>query len=155
MIEHVLTVCVGNICRSPAAQSLLMHQLPTLAVSSAGLQALDGQGIDPPMRALLQAAGVQPHAHQARTLSSWMLAQSSLVLVMDAQQRAHIERQYPTTRGRVYRLGEHIGPKGCDIPDPYRQDESTYAHVFALIEEGVSRWRQRIEAIGYSAAQPA
>lgn len=154
MIEHVLTVCVGNICRSPAAQALLVHHLPTLAVASAGLQALDGQGIDPPMLALLQAAGVQPHAHTARTLSSWMLAQTSLVLVMDTRQKAHIERQYPAARGRVFRLGEHIGPQGTDIPDPYRQDAATYARVFTLIDEGVQRWRQRIDAIGHARAQP-
>lgn len=154
MIEHVLTVCIGNICRSPAAQALLIHHMPTLAVASAGLHALDGQGIDPPMQALLQAAGVRPHDHQARTLSSWMLVQSSLVLVMDAQQKSHIERQYPATRGRVYRLGEHIGSQGRDIPDPYRQDAAIYSDVFALIEEGVQRWCQRIHAIGHNPAQP-
>ena len=153
MIEHVLTVCIGNICRSPVAQVLLGQRLPGLAVSSAGLQALDGQDIDPPMLALLQAAGVQPQAHRARTLSSWMLAEASLVLVMDARQKAHIERMHPSARGRVFRLGEHLGPQGQDIPDPYRQDAATCARVYALIDEGVRRWSERIEALGYAAVQ--
>ncbi|MFM7024602.1 MAG: low molecular weight protein-tyrosine-phosphatase [Limnohabitans sp.] len=155
MIEQVLTVCIGNICRSPAAQALLRHRLPTLQVTSAGLQALDGQGIDLPMLALLEAAGVQAHAHRARTLSSWMLAQSSLVLVMDAAQKAHIERLYPAARGRVFRLGEHLGPQGQDIPDPYRQDAATCARVYSLIDQGVQRWSERIEALGYAATEQA
>jgi len=155
MIEHVLTVCIGNICRSPAAQVLLSRRLPGLSVASAGLQALDGQGIDAPMQALLQAAGSPPPVHAARTLSSWMLAQSSLVLVMDARQKAHLERQYPQVRGRVFRLGEHLNAQGQDIPDPYQQDPETYARVFAMIEQGVQHWSQRIQALGYNAQATA
>jgi protein-tyrosine phosphatase len=145
MIERVLTVCIGNICRSPAAQALLAHRLPGLEVSSAGLQALDGQGIDPPMQALLSASGVPALAHSARTLSLWMLSQSSMVLVMDTRQKSAIERQYPTVRGRVFRLGE---PMGVDIADPYLQDSKTYQHVYEQIDEGVRLWSKRIESIG-------
>ncbi|MGV0958303.1 MAG: low molecular weight protein-tyrosine-phosphatase [Limnohabitans sp.] len=152
MIERVLTVCIGNICRSPAAQALLAHRLPGLAVSSAGLQALDGHGIDPPILALLQAAGVDAGEHHARTLASWMLTQSSLVLVMDAQQKADIERQYPAARGRVFRLGE---PMGIDIADPYRQDSASVERIYAQIDESVRLWSLRIEALGYAAAQSA
>lgn len=150
MIEHVLTVCSGNICRSPAAEALLRRRLPGLAVASAGLQALDGQDMDPPMRALLQAAGVNAGPHRARTLAGWMLAQSSLVLVMDTQQKALIERQHLAARGRVFRLGE---PLGLDIPDPYRQDRATFERVYALIDESVRRWSARIASLGYATPQ--
>lgn len=152
MIERVLTVCIGNICRSPAAQALLAHRLPGLAVSSAGLQALDGQGIDPPILALLNAAGVAAADHRARTLSAWMLTQSSLVLVMDSRQKADIERQHPAARGRVFRLGE---PMGIDIADPYRKDQASIERIYAQIDECVRLWSTRIEALGYNAVQTA
>lgn len=84
-----------------------------------------------------------------------MLAQSDLVLVMDTHQRSHIERVYPTSRGRVFRLCEHIGPRGLDVPDPYMQDMDTCKHVFTLIEEGVHRWSERIQALGYTGALTA
>ena len=41
MIRRVLMVCVGNICRSPAAEVLLRQALPTLTVESAGLGTVD------------------------------------------------------------------------------------------------------------------
>lgn len=152
MIDSVLAVCIGNICRSPAAEVLLRQRLPGLQVASAGLQALDGYGIDPMMRQVLQAAGAEPGAHSARTLAPWMLAQASLVLVMDTAQKQHIERQYPAARGRVFRLGE---PLGLDIPDPYRQDRETFERVHALIDQGVQRWSERIQALGYASAVQA
>lgn len=152
MIESVLTVCIGNICRSPVAQALLSHRLPGLAVSSAGLQALDGHGIDVPMAQLLETRGVQPPEHKARTLASWMVMSASLVIVMDAHQKSHIEHHYPAARGRVFRLLEPVGTSGMagqDIPDPYLQDRLTYEHVYHLIDEGVQRWATRIRSIGY------
>lgn len=151
MIQSVLTVCLGNICRSPVAQVLLSHRLPGLVVASAGLQALDGRDIDPPMRQLLQADGVQPPPHQARTLMSWMLMQASLVLVMDTQQKAHIEQHYPAARGRVFRLLDTgVAGAGQDIPDPYLRDSLAYERAYQLIDAGVQGWSTRIRSIGYA-----
>ncbi|RYF31398.1 MAG: hypothetical protein EOO38_31605 [Cytophagaceae bacterium] len=39
-MHNVLTVCLGNICRSPMAEGLLAAALPDRAVSSAGLGAM-------------------------------------------------------------------------------------------------------------------
>lgn len=147
MIGHVLTVCVGNICRSPAAQLLLQQGMPGLWASSAGLQALDGQGVDPPMQVRLRSMGVDPSAHRARTLTAWMVRQADLVLVMDSAQQHHIEQQYPETRGRVFRLAH---AQSRDIPDPYRQNEQVLEEVLDLIQSGVTDWTRRIQSVGYS-----
>lgn len=148
MIGQVLTVCVGNICRSPAAQLLLQKAIPDLRVSSAGLQALDGQPVDGPMQARLEAMGLDPSAHRARTVTTWMVRQADLVLVMDIAQQQHLERQFPEARGRIYRLAM---AQMQDIPDPYRQDAQVLNQVLALIRVGVDDWVRRIHHVGHIA----
>lgn len=148
MIKHVLCVCIGNICRSPAAQALLQHKLPGLAVSSAGLQALDHYPADPAVLELLALQSIDATAHRARSLSTWMVSQADLILVMDNEQKKAIEQQHPQARGRVFRLGE---PTGQDIPDPYRQSPEVFRQVLAQIDHNLDQWVPRIQAIGYSA----
>lgn len=153
MIKHVLCVCIGNICRSPAAQVLLQAKLPGLAVSSAGLQALDHHPADPAVVTQLAEQGLDASAHRARTLSAWMVSQADLILVMDNDQKNTIEQQHPQTRGRVFRLGQHTGQ---DIPDPYRQSPDVFRQVLAQIDHNLDQWVPRIQAIGYQGnlAQP-
>ena len=56
----ILTVCTGNVCRSPAVERLLASKLgPTVSVASAGTHALVGHPISEPMAVLLQNSGVQ------------------------------------------------------------------------------------------------
>jgi protein-tyrosine phosphatase len=148
MIDHVLCVCIGNICRSPAAQALLQHKLPGLAVSSAGLQALDHHSADPTVIAQLAQQGIDTSAHRARSLASWMVTQANLILVMDNDQKTAIEQQYPQARGRVFRLGHHSGQ---DIPDPYRRSDEVFRQVLAQIDHNLDQWVPRIQAIGYTA----
>ena len=45
-MKRILTLCIGNICRSPLAEALLARELPQHTVWSAGLGALVGQGAD-------------------------------------------------------------------------------------------------------------
>lgn len=146
MIRQVLTVCIGNICRSPVAQVLLAHQLPGLAVQSAGLGALVGRGADPAMLRLLTEQQLDGTAHRAQSLASWMLTQSDLVLVMEQGHKDQIEAQYPQARGRVFRLGHYDQQ---DIPDPYRQDDEVFRQVYQQIEAGVRHWADRIRKLGY------
>ena len=49
-MQSILTVCVGNICRSPVAAALLRADLPDVHVSSAGIAALVGEDVDPTAR---------------------------------------------------------------------------------------------------------
>ncbi|MDQ3594532.1 MAG: low molecular weight phosphotyrosine protein phosphatase, partial [Pseudomonadota bacterium] len=48
MFKRVLIVCIGNICRSPTAESLLRGALPCsdIKISSAGIAALVGKPIE-------------------------------------------------------------------------------------------------------------
>ena len=47
MMDSILVVCEGNICRSPMAEAMLRQAVPGRRVASAGLNALVGMPASP------------------------------------------------------------------------------------------------------------
>lgn len=144
MIKRVLVVCIGNICRSPMAEGLLREAMPELSVFSAGLGALVGKPADATAIELATETGVDISQHRAQQLTSVLAGQADLILVMDSEQKAEIQRRYPAASGKVFRLGE-VGK--FDIDDPYRQPRAAFEHSFQLIQQGVNAWVPRIRAL--------
>lgn len=144
MIDSVLIVCVGNICRSPMAEGLMRRALPQHNISSAGLGALIGQPADPLAVELLRERGVDISAHRARQLQSKSIMESDLILVMELSQQRHLEEQNPLARGKIFRLCEQAR---TDVADPYRQGLPAFQAALQLITEGVDAWSRRILAL--------
>jgi protein-tyrosine phosphatase len=138
MIENVLVVCEGNICRSPLAAAMLAQSLPGVGVSSAGTHALVGEGADPLMVELARHRGVQLETHVATPLTDERVRAADLILTMTKVQREQIEAAWPFARGKVYRL---IEGEGIDIVDPYRRHRTAFDLAVAQIEHGVAHWR--------------
>jgi len=87
---NIMTVCTGNICRSPLAETVLATRLADLdlRVHSAGTQALVGYGMPNEARTLAERNGVSPErtaAHRARLLSETLMNDADLILTMTAQ----------------------------------------------------------------------
>jgi protein-tyrosine phosphatase len=60
---------------------------------------------------------------------------------MELEQKRYIASHHPTARGKVFRLLED---ENRDIPDPYRQDMEGFRTSFALIQQGVDEWIEKI-----------
>ncbi|BDG09649.1 low molecular weight protein-tyrosine-phosphatase [Anaeromyxobacter paludicola] len=140
MFTRLLTVCIGNICRSPMAEALLRAHLeaagkPGVRVQSAGLAALVGRPADPLAQALLAERGIDLSQHRARQLTSSLVTGSDLVLVMDEEQQRAVEKLCPTARGRVQRLGR-FGK--FDVPDPYGGSRAHFEEALRLIDRGIA-----------------
>lgn len=144
MMKHVLTLCAGNICRSPIAAALLAREFPDKAVWSAGLGAVIGNPADPLTIEIAAEHGLDLSAHRAVQLAGWMCQVAELILVMEQSHQTELEQRYPLVRGKVYRLGE-LGK--FDIADPYQQPRAAFEAAYADIARGVSDWVPRIQRI--------
>ncbi|MDB4240796.1 low molecular weight phosphotyrosine protein phosphatase [Yoonia sp.] len=138
----ILTVCVGNICRSPVAEAILSEKLPDYEVASAGIGALVGSDVDPVAREVAEAAGVVFGDHAARQFTRGIGEQHDLILVLEGGHKREIERIAPELSGRVMRLTRWNGD--ADIPDPYRKSKEYHEYVFTLIQEATAAWLSRL-----------
>lgn len=127
------------------AEGLLREEMPEVNVYSAGLGALVGHSADVTSLELMDAAGVDIHAHRAQQLNNVLASQADLILVMDNEQKVEVQRRHPSTTGKVFRLGE---PGKYDIPDPYRQPREAFEQTLELIQRGIGAWVPRIRALG-------
>ncbi|WP_019341622.1 low molecular weight protein-tyrosine-phosphatase [Stutzerimonas stutzeri] len=140
MFQNILIVCVGNICRSPAAEALLTHKLENkgLTISSAGIGALVGNPMDKTAHEVLNDHGIEHTAHRARQVDSEMLHRADLILVMEQSHIHHIRQIAPEVHGKTFLLGKWLDD--TEIPDPYRQSKPAFEHVHSLLTQSVESW---------------
>lgn len=142
MFDSILVVCAGNICRSPTAEYILKDKLQgkSIRVSSAGLTALEGKGADATAVALAQQQNIDMSAHKGRQLNSSLVAENSVILVMEQRHLSDLCNRYPQARGKTFLLGKWLDDK--EIPDPYRQSREAFEHVYELIERACGAWQK-------------
>jgi protein-tyrosine phosphatase len=107
----ILFVCTGNLCRSPAAERVLRHELEVadvedVLVESAGARAVVGEPMSPPMAALVSDYGAAPDDFRARQLTAPMLLKSDLVIGMSSAHRTAAVTFAPRVVQRAFVLGE-------------------------------------------------
>ena len=142
MIDRVLVVCVGNICRSPMAEALLRARLgrrPRFQVSSAGVSALVGHPAEPDAVELMRERGIDISGHRARQLTPELVAACDLVLVMERGHEAAVLAIAPRAAARSTRIGKF---GNFDVPDPYRQRRAAFEEALRLAERGIDDYEQ-------------
>ena len=105
----VLTVCTGNICRSPLAETLLRKVLAGLAVQvhSSGTAALVGRTMPEQNQIIARELGVvDGERHSARQLVVEQIRESDLVLAMSREHRRAIVELLPKASRQVFTLRE-------------------------------------------------
>lgn len=111
----MLFVCTGNICRSPAAELLLRAGLGDgsgIDTASAGIAALSGEPVAPPMARLLLNRGIDPAGFTARQLDPAVTRSAALVLTMTTEQRSVVVARAPAAVRRTFTLREFVGLLG-------------------------------------------
>jgi protein-tyrosine phosphatase len=140
VFKNILVVCVGNICRSPTAEFLFRQQLMhgNIRVESAGIGALVGSPMDGKALRILKDHGIDAEKHRARQIDSEMLYEADLILAMERKHMAAAARLAPESSGKLFLLDKWND--ASDVPDPYRQPQQVFEHVYTMIERGVESW---------------
>ena len=112
---RILTVCTGNICRSPQAEQLLRARLPlalpgaegAIEVTSAGTMARDGDTMEPHAAAEAERLGIADTvAHRARRLLPQQVQRADLILGLAREHRSAAVQAVPVARRRTFTLVE-------------------------------------------------
>lgn len=113
-IFRIVTVCTGNICRSPLAERLLRTELDrrlaaagaVIDVSSAGTAGLDAAPMDAQAAAVLTALGGQAAGHVSRRVDQQLVEGADLILTATREHRAAVVRLMPQASRRTFTLRE-------------------------------------------------
>ena len=145
MFKRILTVCTGNICRSPAAEFLLRQRIERtgkrVEARSAGIGALVNHPAEEAIRGMMNARGVDLSTHRASQLTPERLRWAELVLVMEKHHRDAVLAMDPTASGKTFFLCYWTK---TEIPDPYRRDEAAHAEAIQLIDEALDPWISKL-----------
>jgi protein-tyrosine phosphatase len=146
---HVTFVCTGNICRSPIAEKVFVHELEragladNVRVTSAGTGGWHiGSPADARAAALLRAAGY-PTDHIARQIDAEGLA-ADLIVALDQSHRRILQAMVPEPeRVRLLRSFDPDAPPDAEVPDPYYGSDDGFTEVLAMIRAampGMVEW---------------
>ena len=141
----VLFVCLGNICRSPAAQGIFEHIVrengmqDRFVVDSAGTYS--GHRGELPDRRMRTAALYRGFAltHKARPVSGLDFLDFDYIIAMDDQNYEDLMHLAPSVEDsrKIRRMAEFFTThKISYVPDPYYMGVEGFSHVLDLLEEG-------------------
>ena len=140
MPYRILTVCLGNICRSPAAEAVIRSKARAagldIEVDSAGTSTyhLD----EPPHSQSVRAGARRGYTvtGRGRQLQPEDFRTFDLIVTMDAANLENVRQSAPAdTTTTVVALMEYAG--GGEVPDPWGKPDTAYDHMYDLIEEAV------------------
>ena len=146
MIQSILVVCTGNICRSPLGERLLQQHMPALSIASAGTCGLAGHPADRRARQIAAMHGLSLADHVARPLTAAMMREYDLILAMEPGQINRISLMAPEVRGKALLFGQWLRVQ--EIPDPYGKSIEAFDYVFRLLGEASQEWTNRLTVKG-------
>ncbi len=140
-MTRVLFVCLGNICRSPAAESVFRHVVgeagldDRFLIDSAGTGAWHvGEPADRRMRNAARKRGIEVTS-LARQVTIEDFEQFDHILAMDASNLRTLRRMAPAEHVQKLRLFRDLDPEapGGDVPDPYYGDSAGFDEVLDIV----------------------
>jgi protein-tyrosine phosphatase len=151
---RILVVCMGNICRSPLAESVMHAELarlqmaPWVEVDSAGTYGgREGEKADPRAIEVARARGYrQIDLQRARRVKTEDFETFDLILAMDRMNLSHLQRECPPAhRHKLHLFLAYAGIKTPDeVPDPYHANMEAFSMVLALCERGCQGVLERV-----------
>ena len=145
----VLFVCLGNICRSPAAEGIMRrivedaHMEHGWVIDSAGTGRYHiGDLPDNRMRIHARRRGLEL-THRCRQITEADFDRFDLIIGMDASNVANLRRVAPSPEAmdKIHAMAEFFSPSARYdyVPDPYYEGAEGFELVLDLLEDGCMR----------------
>jgi protein-tyrosine phosphatase len=146
---RILTVCTGNICRSPFLERALQHELDQswgpgeVEVFSAGTGALAGHPMEDQAEALLAAHGYSAEGFTAQHLTADLIARADLVLTATRAHRGKVASLHPRALRYVFAFREFadllsgLDDEQLAAPGEHARDHVTRVVALAAGQRGM------------------
>ena len=146
-LQSILFICMGNICRSPAAHAVMeqlnkKHQLGW-RIDSCGTHAYHHKGAlpDSRMQKVLQEHGYSKFKHSSQPFDIGMAYEFDLLLAMDLQNYEYIREKLCHDQALLEKLYlfRYFDPqvasefKNNEVPDPYYNGDKSFQEVYQMI----------------------
>jgi protein-tyrosine phosphatase len=154
---RVLFVCLGNICRSPAAEAAFVHlareagRETEFAVDSAGTGAWHvGERADRRMRDAGRRRGMDVTS-VARQVAREDFDRFDHIFAMDAANLHELRRLSPAEHHGKIKLYRDLDPEGSgeDVPDPYYGDAADFDDVLEIVTRTGREWLRELSDAGH------
>lgn len=141
---RILTVCLGNICRSPAAEAVIRAKARAadvdVEVDSAGTAGYHTG--EPPHRQSVAVGARRGYevVGRGRRLTAEDFRTFDLIVTMDENNLRDAQRMAPadaTAKVVALRSFDAGGDGDLEVPDPWGQPDTAYEHMYDLVENAV------------------
>ncbi|GHV27077.1 phosphotyrosine protein phosphatase [Bacteroidia bacterium] len=142
--QKILFVCMGNICRSPAAEGIMIHKLHERGldkffhIDSAGTHGYhEGELPDSRMRAHAAKRGYNLTS-LSRPVKYDDFFDFDLIIGMDDNNISSLRHQAPdeASRQKIHRITDFCQNIVADhVPDPYYGGSHGFEHVLDILED--------------------
>ena len=141
--QRILTVCLGNICRSPIAHGLLIHHAENLGlnveIDSAGT--ISNHAGSPPDSRSIEIMTRNNHdisSQRSRIVKHEDFEYYDLILAMD---KSNYEDLCSLASNDAQKSKINLVlPQEGEVPDPYYGGDSGFESVYKMLDEVIPIW---------------
>jgi len=151
----ILFICLGNICRSPAAEGVMASLIEKeglselISVDSAGtLGYHQGESADPRMKVHAEKRGYNLTSISRKFIPQKDFDEFDYIITMDNSNFKDIKKLDSGNKhkDKVFKMAQFIkNYKVSEVPDPYYEGPEGFEYVLDLIEDGCNEILHKVK----------